>query len=260
MKKLIVTMFGWLLLAMVAHADNAGEYRLGPGDVVRVTVYDHADLDTEAQLTQDGKLAFPLVGLLDLNNLSFTEAAKRVSEALERGQFLRKAHVNVLITQYRSQRISVVGEVNRPGRYQLDSPTSLVDAIALAGGVSVNGGDRVVLVRGTERREVLLSQLVNPANPTADGAKVFSGDVVFVPRMQQFYVYGEVNRPGNFRLENNMTVMQALASAGGFNPRASHRNVAVHRTAGDGSVQELAVKLTDRVQENDVIYVQEALF
>ncbi|HSC79158.1 MAG TPA: polysaccharide export protein EpsE [Chitinolyticbacter sp.] len=260
MKKLMMMVVGWLALVLVAHADNAGEYRLGPGDVVKVTVYDHPDLDTEAQLTQDGKLTFPLIGLLDMNGRTFTEAAKQIANELEKGEYVRKAHVNLLITQYRSQRISVVGDVNRPGRYQLDSPTNIVDALALAGGISVTGGDRVVLVRGDKRTEILLSKLMSQPGQDDQSVKVFSGDVVFVPRMQQFYVYGEVNRPGNFRLENNMTVMQALASAGGFNPRASHRNLMVHRTGTDGGVEALAVKLTDRIQENDVLYVQEALF
>ncbi|MBM3115148.1 SLBB domain-containing protein [Jeongeupia naejangsanensis] len=251
---------GVLLLVATAGAELRGEYRLGPGDVVKVSVYDHPDLLTEAQLTQNGELNFPLIGKIAAGGRSFTEVEQLIARKLGDGGFIRNAQVNVLIAQYRSQRVSVLGEVSRPGRYALENDADVVEMIATAGGIGATGGDRLVLVRGETRQELLLSTLLSAQRAGDAVPRVRNGDVVFVPRMQQVYVYGEVNRPGSFRLEERMTVMQAIASAGGYNPRASRRSIEIHRRQADGSVAEVSPKLTDAVLDNDVIYVQESLF
>lgn len=238
---------------------NASNYLLGPGDIVKVTVYDHPDLDTEAQLTAEGDLSFPLIGSVNLQGKTFNSAAKQIADKLQKGGYILKPSVNVLILQYKSQRIAVVGEVNRPGRYMLDSPTDLVAAIAQAGGISVNGGDTVILISQQKRKEFRLSELAAESGELQLGVAIANGDVLYVPRAQQFYVYGEVNRPGNYRLERGMTVMQAISVAGGFNPRASHKNINVYRTSPEGQ-EKVAMNLTDPVRVNDTIYIEESLF
>ncbi|WP_246038706.1 polysaccharide export protein EpsE [Chitiniphilus eburneus] len=235
------------------------EYVLGAGDVVKVAVYDHPDLTTEIQLTQSGEISFPLIGAVKLSGLSFSQAESRIAGLLQRGGFVNKPNVNVLITQYRSRRVAVLGEVSNPGRYALDSASTLIDALALAGGVNPNGGDTLVLTRGSERREFSLAALL-AQDGSAKADEVQAGDVLYIPRAQQIYVYGEVNRPGAFRLERHMTVMQALSVAGGYNLRASQKGLQVHRTRQDGGTDVLDVKPTDVVQANDVVFVREALF
>jgi polysaccharide export outer membrane protein len=247
------------LFAISLPAMATGEYRLGAGDVVKISVYDHEDLQAELQLTQGGDVTFPLVGRVKIAGLTFSEAEKLISGKLIDGGYLKQAFVNVLISQYHSQRISVIGEVNHPGRFELDSATHLVEAIALAGGVAPTGGDKVILVRGDTRTEIALSQFAKPASGD-DTLQLRNGDVVMVPRSPQIYVYGEVNRPGAFRLENGMTVVQAIAAAGGFNPRASKRSIELERRQPDGRNVTLDVRLNDAVQDNDVINVQESLF
>ncbi|BCL74667.1 hypothetical protein JHS3_04030 [Jeongeupia sp. HS-3] len=249
-----------LFIAGSALAETRNEYRLGPGDVIKVSVYDHADLQTEIQLTQNGELNFPLIGKIRVGGSSFTEAEQLIARKLSEGGFIKNAQVNVLIAQYRSQRVSVLGEVSRPGRYALENDADLIEMIATAGGVAASGGDRLLLVRGDERQELLLSRLLAAQRAGERALKVQNGDVIFVPRMQQIYVYGEVNRPGSFRLEERMTVMQAIATAGGYNPRAARRSVEIHRRQLDGAIAEVSPKLTDPVLDNDVIYVQESLF
>ncbi|GAA5785929.1 hypothetical protein GCM10007860_17740 [Chitiniphilus shinanonensis] len=252
-----------LLVLAPAHAADPqprdAEYVLGAGDVVKVAVYDHPDLTTEIQLTQSGEISFPLVGAVKLAGLSFSQAESRIAGLLERGGFVNKPSVNVLITQYRSQRVAVLGEVSNPGRYALDSAATLIDALALAGGVNPNGGDTLVLTRGNERREFSLAALL-AQDGTAKAEEVRAGDVLYIPRAQQIYVYGEVNRPGSFRLERNMTVMQALSVAGGYNLRASQKGLEIHRAKHDGGTDVLQAKPTDVVQANDVVFVREALF
>ncbi|KPC51817.1 polysaccharide export protein EpsE [Amantichitinum ursilacus] len=262
-------MMKWLLtlcmacafaLPLAARAENAGEYKLGPGDVIKVSVYDHPDLQLELQLTKDGELSFPLIGQVKLNGASFAEAEQAIAQRLSKGGFVKNPQVNVLISQYRSQRVSIIGEIAKPGRYSLDSATNLLDLLAIAGGLTGNGGDVVQLLRDGKRTDINLPRDINNGKSENTTLRMQNDDVIYVPRMQQYYVYGEVNRSGNFRLEQNQTVMQALAVAGGFNQRASHTSITINRTQPDGSVKTIEVQPTDLVQVNDVIYVKESLF
>lgn len=258
MKKWLIALC--CMLAATAQAAGKDEYRLGADDIVKITVYDHPDLSTEIQLSHDGAISFPLLGEIRLGSLTFTEAEQLIAKKLSSGGYIKSPGVNVLVTQYRSQRISILGEVSKPGRYTLDSAASLLDAIAMAGGISPSGGDRIVLVRGDKRSEILLPQAMANTDPAERNIRVGNGDIIYVPRLQPVYAYGEVNRPGSFRLEQNMSVMQLLSLAGGFNQRASHRNIQIHRLQADGSTQKISAKLTDTLQENDVVFVEESLF
>lgn len=243
-----------------AMAAPSAEYRLGPGDIVKINVYDHPDLTTELQLNDKGTVAFPLLGDIKLLGLPYVEAEALISSGLKSGGFINNPSVSVLITQYRSQRIAVIGEVNRAGRYALEGATGVVDLLALAGGLNSNAGDTIIILRGADRIEYQLSQAMKLTDQTKRNMSIINGDVVYVPRAQQFYVYGEVNRPGVFRLEPQMTVMQALAVAGGFNPRASHRTIELHRVDKYGAVTKIEVKLSDLLIENDTLFIEESLF
>jgi polysaccharide export outer membrane protein len=89
---------------------------------------------------------------------------------------------------------------------------------------------------------------------------VANGDIIFVPRAPLFYIYGEVQRPGAYRLEKEMTVMQALSVGGGLNVRGTERGIRINRHGGNGTIQSIECQMSDKVQENDVIYVKESLF
>ncbi|WP_247646532.1 polysaccharide export protein EpsE [Deefgea sp. CFH1-16] len=248
------------LLAAVSWAKNQNEYVLGAGDVIKIQVYDHPDLMTEVELNNKGELAFPLVGEVKLEGLNYSQAEALIAKKLSEGNFIKNPNVNVLIVQYRSQRVAVLGEVNKPGRYALDSATNIIDLLAIAGGINASGGDTIVILREKGRFEYQLSKLTQLSDSEKRRIQVVNGDTLYVPRAQQFYVYGEVNRPGVFRLEPKMTMMQALSVAGGFNARASHSNIQIHRVVADGKVEKIAAKLTDLIRENDTVFVQESWF
>src|SRR5262245_7393994 len=111
---------------------DANEYRLGPGDTVKITVYDNKDLMTEADITQAGKINFPLIGEVTLGGLTKSDAERAIAQRLSNGGYIPKAHVNVLVTQYRSQQVSVLGEVNKPGMYPLSQQATVTDVLAMA--------------------------------------------------------------------------------------------------------------------------------
>lgn len=242
------------LFSLSSHAaDN--NYVLGRGDVIRVTVYDHPDMTTEAQINEEGTLSFPLIGKVKVAGQTASGVETLITTGLKAGGYIKNPNVNVAITAYRSQKISVLGDVYKPGLYSLDSEITLQEALATGGGVSPTGGERILLIRGSTSTEYRLSDYLT----RGEQLRVKAGDVIFVPRAEQVYVYGQVNRPGAYRLENGMTVMQAIATAGGYTLRADEKDLKVTRV-NQGKPQLFSISAHDALQAADVIYVGESLF
>lgn len=171
--------------------------------------------------------------------------------------------MNLIVTAMQSQTVSVLGQVNRPGRYPVEGKRSLMDMLALAGGIATDGGDRVSLIRTrggkTTRSEIDVVQMMR-AGEMNDDFQVWGTDVVFVERAPKFYIYGEVQRPGAFRLERAMTVTQALSAGGGLSLRGTERGLVIKRRDAQGQLQTIRAKNDDLVQVDDVLYVKESWF
>ncbi len=242
----------------------AADDTLGPGDSIRVTVFENPDLTTEARISANGYIRFPLLGNVKLDGLSSVAAGERIAQLLKEGNFIRDPQVNVALVQVRSRQVSVLGQVTRPGRYALDETTTTVtDMLALAGGIAPTGDDVVTLVRqrngNTERIDIDLARMYRNGDMAAN-VEVENGDTVYVRRAPMFYIYGEVQRAGSYRLENEMTVMQALSLGGGVTVRGTERGIRVARRNADGVLARSEVQLGDPVQPNDIIQVRESLF
>lgn len=247
-------------------APSAGGARdtLGPGDQVRVTVFRYPDLTTEARISDQGSITFPMVGEVKLAGLTAEAGAARIAQKLKEGKFLLNPQVQMSLLQLRSRQVSVLGDVARPGRYALeDTSTRLTDIIAMAGGMSNLASDTVTIMsnRGGKpiKTEVNVPALMKGAE-TARNVDIQNGDTVFVPRAPVFYIYGEVQRGGVYKLEDKMTIMQAISLGGGITLRGSDRRLVVRRKGADGQYNESGGKLTDVVHPDDVIYVKESFF
>ena len=334
-----------LVLGAWLHAASAEEtnYLLGPGDVLKITVYNNPDLSLETRVTESGMISFPLVGELKLGGMTASVAEKKIADLLESGGFVKQPQINILVAQFQSKMVSVLGSVYKPGRYPLDRATNLADLLALVGGVTQDGSDLITVVGKSGKAEYDLRTIVgkgdgsqnvnlsggeivyvhardvsvmgqvnrpgsysvvggvrtvadflvvaggiNPGGSdtvtvttmrdgkinrfevdidslfrTGDNSaniELANGDSIYVPRAPMVYIYGEVQHPGSFRIERDMTVMQALAQGGGPTPRGTQRNVKLHRRNTKGVVEELFPKLTDPVKQDDVLYIQESLF
>jgi polysaccharide biosynthesis/export protein len=253
-----------LLMFSTGAAAQAVGYRLGAGDVVKITVYNQPDLTMETQIKDTGQITFPLIGDVAIGGLDKGAAEALIATRLKDGGFVKQPQVNLLVVQYRSQQVSVLGQVAKPGRYPIDSVTSLVDLLALAGGVSPTGADTVTVIKKdadgkTSRIEVDLNRLYE-SKDLAENLQVVANDVIFVPRAPTFYIYGEVQKPGVYKLERNMTVMQALSVGGGLTPRGTERGIMVNRRNAEGKVDSGTVTLNQQLRENDVVYVKQSLF
>jgi polysaccharide export outer membrane protein len=267
MKRLVRWLAAWVLavsasLAAVATA-GAAELPLGPGDVVRVSVYGNPDLSLETRVSETGAITFPLIGNVAVAGLAVAAAEKKIGGLLESGGYLKKAQVNIIVALLASQQVSVLGQVNRPGRYPVDGKRSVLDMLALAGGISAEGSDTVSLVRThdgkTTRSTIDVIQMVRSGALDAN-ADVAGGDMLFVERAPRFYIVGEVQRPGAFRVERQMTVLQALSAGGGLTARGSNNGLSITRKDAQGKPVTFEVRHSDLVQVDDVITVRESWF
>jgi polysaccharide export outer membrane protein len=255
---------GVALLALAIQGQADSRETLGAGDSIRVTVFQNPDLTTETRISERGTIVFPLIGEVALAGQTPTEGGVRIAAQLKQGNYLRNPQVSLSVIQVRSRQVSVLGQVGRPGRYALDDVNSkLTDILALAGGISPGGDDvvTVVIARGSQVRKLEIDvPKMYRSGDLSQNVEVESGDTIYVQRAPVFYIYGEVQRAGAYRLEPDMVVMHALSLGGGLTLRGTDRGLKINRRTPDGSVRKLEAKLTDRVQPDDVIYVGESLF
>ena len=256
---LMMLVSGW------AHAEPQGDYVLGAGDVIRVTVYQNADLTMEVRVSEGGAFSYPLLGTVKVGGLTVAAAEKRIADGLRDGNFLKQPQVSILVVQVRGNQVSLLGMVAKPGRYPLQQAnTKLSEMLADAGGLVVGGSSDFVVVMGSRNGKSFRKEIDFPtifmADTKVDDMTLENGDILFVDRSPVIYFYGEVQRPGAMRLERDMTMMQALASAGGITLRGTEKGIRVNRRDANGAVQVLVIGMQDKLRKDDVIYVRESLF
>jgi len=241
----------------------AAEVLLGAGDIVKLSVYGSPDLSLETRVSEGGNITFPLLGEVAVGGLPVAAAEKKIGGLLEKGGYIKKAQVNMLVTTLASQQVSVLGYVNRPGRYPIEGRRKVLDLLAMAGGIHSEGGDMVSLVRtrdgATARETIDVVDMVRRGELDKD-VEVAGGDIIYVERAPRAYVTGEVTRPGAFRLERGMTVQQAISAGGGLSPRGSDNGMRITRRDAGGKPVTIDVKASDPVQVDDVIVVRESWF
>ena len=257
-----------LLLAAVFSATASAQseqYRLGAGDGIRITVYQNPDLTLEARVSEVGTITYPLIGVVKIGGMTIAGAERTIADALQSGNFIKQPQVNIFPLHIRSNQVSVLGQVNHAGRFALETfNTRVSEAIALAGGISATGGDVAILTGERAgkpfRRKINIPALFLDKNKASEDVVVAGGDVIYVPRAPTFYIYGEVQRPGSYRLEDGMTVRQALVQGGGPTARGTERGLRIYRRASDGRTEALSPDPNALVEPNDVLYVGESIF
>ena len=240
------------------------DYRLGPGDAIGVQVYQSPDLTVDARVSESGVISYPLVGSLQLGGLTISEAEKKIADALRTGGFVKVPQVNIVLRQVRGNQVAVLGQVSRPGRFPLETTNTRVsDMLATAGGTTATGDD-VLIVTGNRNGQPFRKVIDIPAlflnAKSEDDILLSGGDTLYVNKAPMFYIYGEAQRPGPYRIERGMTVRQALAQGGGPTVRGSQNRLRVHRRDVSGKVVETTPQLSDPIRSDDVIYVRESIF
>lgn len=253
----LLSLIATLMLQSAAHA---ADYKIGAGDLLRINVFDHAELAQEARVSDSGNITFPLIGQIQVAGLSTRDAETLVARRLAEGGYLRQPQVSIIVSEYQSQKVGVLGQVAKPGQYPLTQSQHVLDLLAQAGGVlSETADEEATLVRsdGT-RTQINLKKLLD-GQPDLN-AQVQNGDMLYVPRASQFYIYGEVQKPGTYKLTRNLTVSQAISMGGGLTPRGTERRAVVKRRDESGKERKVSVGSSDVLQPDDVLMIKESLF
>jgi polysaccharide biosynthesis/export protein len=235
---------------------------IGVGDSIMILVYDQPDMAATVYVADDGTVPVALAGPVHVAGLSPAGAAQAIEKALRDGKYFNEPHVTITIVQGRSQRVSVLGEVASPGRYPIDSKTTIFDLLAQAGGVKDTAATTIFLLRsenGATARYPIDLRIMSDRSKSAP-MSLRAGDSILVPKADEFYIYGEVTAPAKYRLEPNMTLVQAIVRAGGVTIRGSRNRVEIKRKGPNGETLVIKGKLDELIQPDDVIRVKESIF
>jgi polysaccharide biosynthesis/export protein len=258
----------WLISSSIfgnANSQVISDYELGGGDSVKISVFLSPELTTEVRLSELGTVSLPMVGTVKLGGMTIAAAENHLANKLREGNFIQKAQVTMAITTYRSQQVSVLGNVGRPGRYPLEvKGTRLTELIAQAGGISATGADVLVFSRRDAQGNVTTREIDIPSiflnNDKGSDVVLQGGDSIYVHRQPIYYIYGQVGRPGNYTIERGMTVAQAIAKGGSFTLRSRESGVRLLRRDSRGSIVETTPKMDELLKPDDQIFVRESLF
>jgi polysaccharide export outer membrane protein len=239
--------------------------RLGPGDLLQISVYGAPDLTTEARLNPAGNINLPLIGSIHLAGLSTDQARELIASKLREGGLVVDPQVNVVAKEYANGGIAVMGEVQKPGIYTLPGERKLYDAISAAGGTTNRAGRAVTITHPSEPKPLIVDlDYANPSKSAAGNVDILPGDTVIVSRAGVVYVVGAVNHPAGFVMENNerLTVLQAVALAGGTKTTSSLKGTKILRTTPDG-IQEIPIplgKILEAKAEDPSLKAEDVLF
>lgn len=243
-----------------AGAPAADDYRVGAGDLLKISVFGSPELSTEARVAQSGTISMPLIGSVDVAGLSTQQVEQTLAQRFVDGGFLRQPQVSVLVLEYVSQMVSVLGHVAKPGQYALRGSSNVLDVLAQAGGVDPKtAGDYATLLRADGTQQELDLDALFRGDPRQN-VPVKGGDRIYVPRAEYFYIYGQVQRPGQYRLERNMTLSRAISAGGGLTSRGTERRAVVKRRDEQGREREYSIRPSDVLEPDDVVFIKESWF
>jgi polysaccharide biosynthesis/export protein len=270
MKKLLSVFFATILFALSSQlrAESADESLLiGPGDMLHVQVFDTPELDQSVRVTDAGEIHLLLGPTVRVANLTPSQAALQVRQSFIAGKYMVNPRISIVVEQYATENVSILGQVKAPGSYPIGTPRSIVDVLALAGGLN-DAADRHITIERRSDPSQRVTYFVSNSSDQAlnDSIRVYPGDTIVVPKAGIVYVMGDVGRPGGYLINSNdskMTILQAVTMAGGTNKTSSAAHTRLMRKTGSG-YEEVDVQLKDMqkgkqadmaAQPDDIIYV-----
>jgi polysaccharide export outer membrane protein len=250
-------------------ADSNRAPVMGPGDQITITVFGQPDMSAEVTVGDSGAITVPLVGTLKVSELTPVQVETLIAQRLKEGGYLQNPGVAVQLKQIRSQMVSVLGEVQHPGRFPLQGRLTVLEALASAGGLTAKADKTVLLLRkpgpenavADERQEIKIQlDEVSGGQRGQLDATLQNDDVVYVATQKLFFIHGEVRKPGAYPLEVGLNVMKALSISGGVTDRGSMSRIRIHRQDAQHAWHEIDADPAQSIQAEDVIYVNERLF
>jgi len=243
---------------------------LAPGFLLQMDLYGIPEMSTQLRVDAQGNVAIPLLGVLHVGGETVSQAQTSIARTFTEREIFNDPQVNLNILQYPARAVSVMGEVQTPGRFQLLAPMSLRDVLAMAGGATIAAGNQIEIQHGGANGTAAQSSdwVARGDEASLRGTLVAPGDSVLVRRAGIVYVLGAVNRPGGYLMVNggSLNIAQAVALAGGETAQSSTRWALITRKGGDG-IEQIKVPLRKvekgqapaaELQQNDVLYVPQS--
>jgi polysaccharide export outer membrane protein len=257
------------------------DYELGPGDIISIIVWDHPELTTPAGtfrsaeqagtvIAEDGSIYFPYVGMIKIAGLTTREVRNILTERL--AKYIENVQLDVRIAQFRSKRVYVVGEVAKPGLYEItDIPMTVLEAVNRAGGFTDSADfSRVLLTRDRTTYRIDI-QMIYEYGAIDQNALLEPGDILNISdrNYNKIFVIGEVNTPGSQIMnKGRSTLAEALVDAGFINQDSADPRL-IYVMRGNGDIPQIyhldarapdALLLADRfpLQPRDIVYVDAA--
>jgi polysaccharide export outer membrane protein len=239
--------------------------KIGPGDLLEVQVFDEDNLQQTVRLDDLGDGTLSLIGKVHLAGLTTDQAGALIARKLTEGNYLLAPRVSVLISEYSTQGVSVLGEVKTPGVYGVAGGQSLLDVLASAGGTTPLAGSQITIKRAGDASTLTVLLSKDAHQSLSSDVRLFPGDKVIIPRTGLVYVLGDVGRAGGFVMENDgkITLLQALAMAGGVTRTSSMSSARLLRK-GPSGYMDLPIELNKmlkgqkgdvQLQAEDILYV-----
>ena len=268
-----------MMSAMSSKRSLSQDYRIGPDDLLEITVFEDEKLNKTVRVSSQGNISHPLLGILKVKGLTGSELEKEIRDLLTE-KYMNDPHVSVFIKEYRNQQISLMGAVTKPGVYDFTGQKTVLDLLAMAGGLRDDAGSLLFLIRTpnpeASKKEkgfddqkpksyvIGLEELLIKGDQRMN-LPLLHGDVVNVPPAGKIFVGGEVRSPGGFIITKNMTLSQAITLAAGFTSKAEGSETRIFRYSGKGNEKEMLTFNVYTIQkgqaedpavkENDIVFV-----
>jgi polysaccharide export outer membrane protein len=252
------------------------EYMIGPRDLLEIKVFELPELNQTVRVSEDGSITLPLLGNVQIGGLTKDGVERKLAELLE-AKYLKNAQLSVFIKEYQSKRVAIIGAVEKPGMYELVGRQTLLQMISQAGGFKDTSSNEIFVLR-EGKNGITASIAIDLEDLTVNGNQKLNiplqaNDVINVPvdRIINIYVFGQVKNAGalQVKMSKKITLLQAIAQAGGLTDGASKRGVSIKRTDKSGREIKMKVNLKDiingkkpdiELKEGDVVYVRESIF
>lgn len=254
-----------MILAQTQSGGEPGEYLLGEGDLLRISVFEASELDTQVRVSSRGLITLPLIETVTVKGLTAIEAEEKI-ESLYKQRFIKNPHVSIFVEEHISQRVTLVGQFNNPGTYDYPTKQRLLNVIALGGGLADKAG-QMAQVRKSRPLPgqpdvfmVDLDQLIRNGNVQLN-VEINGGDVIFIPEAGVFFVDGAVKRPGAYAIKHRTVIQEALVEAGGLEAWAVKDKIKLARIAENGARELIDLDLSQpgveemAIQDRDIVIV-----
>lgn len=250
---------------------KAYDYNIGPQDLLTISVFEVPELNITVRVAEDGTIALPLLGVVKVEGLNQLQLENTLATLLEKS-YLKNAQVTVFIKEYQSKKVSIIGAVLKTGDYELIGKQTLLQMLSRAGGISEKAGDKIIVIRQYKNGKsaslsIDIEELMLKGNARLN-IPLQPNDIINVPmeRYGDVYIFGQVNEPGQIQMKKSrpLTLLRAIAQAGGFTERARKSSVLITRRENG---KEIKIKVNVKkilsgkkpdfiLKPNDVIYVK----